>query len=144
MGRADRCVGAADDLALAGKLDVAWTPSVCANAQGGSTSPSRRQRVALGGVPRNRRSTAVIGTTGSRDAQKGRDSPACDTDIASCWRPNMSGRVNVVFKLLEMAARCANEGYDRDHRGASPQPSRRPSGTALKRAKCRRRRGAAT
>ena len=75
---------------------------------------------------------AVIGTTGFSDAQK-----AAIVDharhIAIVLAPNMSVGVNVVFKLLDMAARALAEGYDIEiveahHRHKVDAPS----GTALK------------
>jgi 4-hydroxy-tetrahydrodipicolinate reductase len=75
---------------------------------------------------------AVIGTTGFSDAQKA-EITAHAQHIAIMLAPNMSVGVNVVFKLLEQAARALNEGYDIEvieahHRHKVDAPS----GTALK------------
>ncbi len=74
---------------------------------------------------------AVIGTTGFSDEQKNiiRDA---SKDIAIVFAPNMSVGVNVTFKLLEIAAKVLNEGYDIEiieahHRHKVDAPS----GTAL-------------
>ncbi|MFN3570671.1 MAG: 4-hydroxy-tetrahydrodipicolinate reductase [Polaromonas sp.] len=74
----------------------------------------------------------VIGTTGFSDAQKA-DIAAAAKDIAIVMAPNMSVGVNVTLKLLEMAARALNTGYDIEiieahHRHKVDAPS----GTALK------------
>ena len=74
----------------------------------------------------------VIGTTGFSDAQKA-DIAAAAKDIAIMMAPNMSVGVNVTLKLLEMAARALNTGYDIEiieahHRHKVDAPS----GTALK------------
>ena len=75
---------------------------------------------------------AVIGTTGFSDAQK-REIEALAQDIAIVMAPNMSVGVNVTLKLLEMAAKALNTGYDIEiieahHRHKVDAPS----GTALK------------
>lgn len=75
---------------------------------------------------------AVIGTTGFSDEQKA-EIAAHAQHIAIVMAPNMSVGVNVVFKLLDMAARALNEGYDIEiieahHRHKVDAPS----GTALK------------
>ena len=74
----------------------------------------------------------VIGTTGFSDAQKTEIAEAAKT-IAIVMAPNMSVGVNVTFKLLEMAAKSLNSGYDIEiiethHRHKIDAPS----GTALK------------
>ncbi len=74
----------------------------------------------------------VIGTTGFSDAQKA-DIAAAARDIAIVMAPNMSVGVNVTLKLLEMAAKALNTGYDIEiieahHRHKVDAPS----GTALK------------
>ena len=53
----------------------------------------------------------VIGTTGFSPEQK-EELKAASRDIAIVLAPNMSVGVNVTLKLLEMAARVLNEGYD--------------------------------
>lgn len=75
---------------------------------------------------------AVIGTTGFDDAQKA-EIAAAARDIAIVMAPNMSVGVNVTLKLLEMAARALDTGYDIEiieahHRHKVDAPS----GTALK------------
>ena len=74
----------------------------------------------------------VIGTTGFSDAQK-LEIAAAAQDIAIVMAPNMSVGVNVTLKLLEMAAKALNTGYDIEiieahHRHKVDAPS----GTALK------------
>jgi 4-hydroxy-tetrahydrodipicolinate reductase len=73
----------------------------------------------------------VIGTTGFSDAQKAEIAEHA-RHIAIVMAPNMSVGVNVVLKLLDMAARALNEGYDIEiveahHRHKVDAPS----GTAL-------------
>ncbi len=75
---------------------------------------------------------AVIGTTGFSDEEKAQIA-AHAQHIAVVMAPNMSVGVNVVMKLLDMAARALNEGYDIEvieahHRHKVDAPS----GTALK------------
>ncbi|MBX9715639.1 MAG: 4-hydroxy-tetrahydrodipicolinate reductase [Burkholderiaceae bacterium] len=75
---------------------------------------------------------AVIGTTGFTDAQKSEIAEHA-RHIAITLAPNMSVGVNVVLKLLDMAARMLREGYDIEiieahHRHKVDAPS----GTALK------------
>ncbi len=74
---------------------------------------------------------AVIGTTGFTDAQK-LEIAEHAKHIALMMAPNMSVGVNVVMKLLDMAARALNSGYDIEiieahHRHKVDAPS----GTAL-------------
>jgi 4-hydroxy-tetrahydrodipicolinate reductase len=74
----------------------------------------------------------VIGTTGFDDGQKAAIAEHA-RHIALVVAPNMSIGVNVVFKLLDMAARALAEGYDVEiieahHRHKVDAPS----GTALK------------
>ncbi len=73
----------------------------------------------------------VIGTTGFSPEQK-EELKAAAKDIAIVFAPNMSVGVNVTFKLLQMAAKALNEGYDIEiieahHRHKVDAPS----GTAL-------------
>ena len=75
---------------------------------------------------------AVIGTTGFSEAQKA-EIAMFAKDIAIMLAPNMSVGVNVTLKLLEMAAKALNTGYDIEiieahHRHKVDAPS----GTALK------------
>ena len=74
----------------------------------------------------------VIGTTGFAETQKA-DIALAAKDIAIMMAPNMSVGVNVTLKLLEMAAKALNTGYDIEiieahHRHKVDAPS----GTALK------------
>jgi 4-hydroxy-tetrahydrodipicolinate reductase len=73
----------------------------------------------------------VIGTTGLSDAQKA-EIAAQAKHIAIVQSPNMSVGVNVMMRLLDVAARTLNEGYDIEiieahHRHKVDAPS----GTAL-------------
>ncbi len=74
----------------------------------------------------------VIGTTGF-DAEGRKSIAAAAADIPIVFAPNMSVGVNLVFKLLETAARVLAEGYDVEiieahHRHKVDAPS----GTALR------------
>ena len=74
----------------------------------------------------------VIGTTGFDAAGKAAIAEA-GKEIPVVFAPNMSVGVNVVFKLLDMASRIMNEGYDIEiveahHRHKIDAPS----GTALR------------
>jgi 4-hydroxy-tetrahydrodipicolinate reductase len=75
---------------------------------------------------------AVIGTTGFSDAQKAQIAAHAQR-IALVMAPNMSVGVNVVLRLLDVAARALSQGYDIEvveahHRHKVDAPS----GTALK------------
>jgi len=75
---------------------------------------------------------AVIGTTGFSTEQKAQIAEHAE-HIAIMMAPNMSVGVNVVLRLLDVAARALNEGYDIEiieahHRHKVDAPS----GTALK------------
>ncbi len=75
---------------------------------------------------------AVIGTTGFTPEQK-QQIEAFARDIPIVFAPNMAVGVNTVFKLLDLAARILNEGYDIEvieahHRHKIDAPS----GTALR------------
>ncbi|MDP1651183.1 MAG: 4-hydroxy-tetrahydrodipicolinate reductase [Rhodocyclaceae bacterium] len=75
---------------------------------------------------------AVIGTTGFSAEQK-KQIEAIARDIPVVFAPNMAVGVNAVFKLLDVAARILNEGYDIEvieahHRHKIDAPS----GTALR------------
>jgi 4-hydroxy-tetrahydrodipicolinate reductase len=75
---------------------------------------------------------AVIGTTGFSLEQK-KQIEAFARDIPLVFAPNMAVGVNVVFKLLDVAARILNEAYDVEiveahHRHKIDAPS----GTALR------------
>ena len=74
----------------------------------------------------------VIGTTGF-DAAGKREIELAAEDIPIVFAPNMSVGVNLVFRLLDVAARALNEGYDVEiieahHRHKVDAPS----GTALR------------
>jgi len=74
----------------------------------------------------------VIGTTGFDDAGKAAIASAAE-HIGIVFAPNMSVGVNVTFKLLEVAAKILNQGFDIEiieahHRHKVDAPS----GTALK------------
>ena len=74
----------------------------------------------------------IIGTTGFTPEQK-QIIQAASRDIGIVFAPNMSVGVNVVFKLLEQAAKVLGEGYDIEiieahHRHKVDAPS----GTALR------------
>lgn len=74
----------------------------------------------------------VIGTTGFSTEEKAL-LKAASADIAIVFAPNMSVGVNVTFKLLEIAAKVLNTGYDIEiieahHRHKIDAPS----GTALR------------
>jgi len=74
----------------------------------------------------------IIGTTGFTDEQKAEIAEAAKS-ISIMMAPNMSVGVNVTLKLLEMAAKALNTGYDIEiveahHRHKVDAPS----GTALK------------
>jgi 4-hydroxy-tetrahydrodipicolinate reductase len=75
---------------------------------------------------------AVVGTTGFSDAQKAEIGVIAQS-VAVVMAPNMSVGVNVVLRLLDVAARALSEGYDIEvieahHRHKVDAPS----GTALK------------
>lgn len=74
----------------------------------------------------------VIGTTGLGDAQQ-KEIAAAARDVAIVMSPNFSVGVNVAFRLLEVAARALDRGYDVEiveahHRHKVDAPS----GTALR------------
>lgn len=143
------------DCTLAGALDVATSPAVGADATGflhqasGVTVHSDirqglKNASTLIDFTRPEGTMAhlavscelgvnmVIGTTGFSDAQKAAIAEASKS-IAIVMAPNMSVGVNVTLKLLELAAKALNTGYDIEiveahHRHKVDAPS----GTALK------------
>ena len=145
----------ADDCVLAGALDIPTSPALGqdAGAFGGQASgvlitsdlkaglmPAQvlidftrpEGTLAHLAVCRELGVNLVIGTTGFSEAQKA-EIEAASRDIAIVMAPNMSVGVNVVMKLLDMAARALSEGYDIEiieahHRHKVDAPS----GTALK------------
>jgi 4-hydroxy-tetrahydrodipicolinate reductase len=147
-------IGAADDLVLAGALDVPDSPAIGQDASaflgrtsGVTITADLRAGLATAQalidftrpagtlahlvVCRELGVKAVIGTTGFSAEQKAQIG-AHAQHIAIMLAPNMSIGVNVVMKLLDMAARALNEGYDIEiveahHRHKVDAPS----GTAL-------------
>lgn len=80
----------------------------------------------------NNKIKMVIGTTGFTDVQKQKIQEAAKK-IAIVFAPNMSVGVNLIFKLLDTAAKALREGYDIEiieahHRHKVDAPS----GTALR------------
>ena len=74
----------------------------------------------------------IIGTTGFEAEGKAAISEAA-RDIPVVFAPNMAVGVNLVFKLLDMAARILNEGYDIEIVEAHHKHKiDAPSGTALR------------
>lgn len=150
-----KAIRGADDCTLGGALDIAASPSIgqdasafLGHASGVMITADLRAglvnartlidftrpegTLAHLKVCRELGVSAVIGTTGFSDAQKAEIADAAK-DIAIVLAPNMSVGVNVTFKLLDMAARALNNGYDIEiiethHRHKVDAPS----GTALK------------
>jgi 4-hydroxy-tetrahydrodipicolinate reductase len=145
----------ADDLQLAGALDIAGSPALGTDAAAFLGAPAgvaitddlraglQNAQVLIDftrpegtlahlAVCRELGVQAVIGTTGFTEAQKA-EIAAHAQHIAIVLAPNMSVGVNVTFKLLEMAAKALSTGYDIEiveahHRHKVDAPS----GTALK------------
>ena len=126
-------VNAAPDCALAGTLDIGVDLRAgLAKAQVLIDFTRPEGTLAHLAVCRELGIKAVIGTTGFSDSQKAEIAEHAQ-HIAIVMAPNMSVGVNVVFKLLDMAARALAEGYDIEiveahHRHKVDAPS----GTALK------------
>ena len=148
-------IGASDDCELAGALNVPASPGIgqdagaflgrksgvlitadlrsgLANAQVLIDFTRPEGTLAHLAVCRELGVKAVIGTTGFSDEQKVQIAAHAE-HIAIVMAPNMSVGVNVMLKLLDMAARAMNEGYDIEiieahHRHKVDAPS----GTALK------------
>jgi 4-hydroxy-tetrahydrodipicolinate reductase len=146
---------ASDDLALGGALDVAGSPAlgqdaaaflgrasgvtIVADLDAGLANADvlidfTRPEGTLAHLAacRRRGVNVVIGTTGFTEAQKAQITTHA-TEIAIVMAPNMSVGVNVVLKLLDVAARALDAGYDIEvieahHRHKVDAPS----GTALK------------
>jgi 4-hydroxy-tetrahydrodipicolinate reductase len=147
-------IGNADDVVLAGALDMAESAAI---GQDASAFLGHRSGVAITAdlrsglanaqvlidftrpagtlahlaVCRELGVKAVIGTTGFSAEQKAQIG-AHAQHVAVMFAPNMSIGVNVVLKLLDVAARALNEGYDIEiieahHRHKVDAPS----GTAL-------------
>ncbi len=145
---------AADDLALAGALDVASSPALghdaaafSGRASGVPVTADLRTGLANAQVLvdftrpegtlahlaacRELGVKAVIGTTGFSDAQKAQIAEHAK-HIAIVMAPNMSVGVNLMLRLLDTAARALAQGYDIEiieahHRHKVDAPS----GTAL-------------
>jgi 4-hydroxy-tetrahydrodipicolinate reductase len=148
-------IGNADDMALAGALDVPGSAALGQDAAGflGRTSGiaiTSDLRAGLANAQvlidftrpegtmahlaacRELGAKMVIGTTGFSDAQKAEIAAQAE-QLAIVMAPNMSVGVNVVLKLLDTAARALAQGYDIEvieahHRHKVDAPS----GTALK------------
>ncbi len=74
----------------------------------------------------------IIGTTGFSEAQRARLAEA-SRSLAIVFAPNMAVGVNAVFKLLDLAARILNSGYDVEVIEAHHRMKvDAPSGTALR------------
>ena len=147
-------VGAADDMQLAGAIDVAQAPAIghdasafLGHSSGVPIESDLRRGIAQAqvlidftrpegtlahlAVCRELGVAAVIGTTGFSAQEKALIAEHAQ-HIAVMLAPNMSVGINVVLKLLDMAARALNEGYDIEiieahHRHKVDAPS----GTAL-------------
>jgi 4-hydroxy-tetrahydrodipicolinate reductase len=148
-------VSSADDVVLAGALDVAGSPAVGQDAaaflgrhSGVAITADLREGLANAqvlidftrpegtlahlAVCRELGVKVVIGTTGFSDAQKVQIAEHAK-HIAIVMAPNMSVGINVVLRLLDVAARALHEGFDIEvieahHRHKVDAPS----GTALK------------
>jgi 4-hydroxy-tetrahydrodipicolinate reductase len=126
-------VNAAPDLSLAATLDIGSDVRAgLSDAQVLIDFTRPEGTMAHLASCRERGVKAVIGTTGFSDSQKS-EIAAHARHIAIVMAPNMSVGVNVVFKLLDMAARALAQGYDIEiveahHRHKVDAPS----GTALK------------
>ena len=147
-------VSGADDCVLAGALDVAASPAIGHDAAAFLGRSSQVQitadlnagliaaqvlidftrpegTLAHLAVCRALGVNAVIGTTGFSDAQKA-DIATHAEHIALVLAPNMSDGVNVMLRLIDLAARALAEGFDIEiveahHRHKVDAPS----GTAL-------------
>lgn len=147
-------ITAADDCVLAGALDRPGTPALghdatawlgrtsgvaitddlragLANAQVLIDFTRPEGTLAHLAVCRELGVKAVIGTTGFSDDQKAAIADHAK-HLAIMMSPNMSVGVNVAFKLLDLAARALNEGYDIEILEAHHRHKvDAPSGTAL-------------
>ena len=127
-------VGAADDAVLAGALDVAGSPALGQDAAafaGKASGVAITDDIEAGlagaqvlidftrpegtlahlGACRRLGVGAVIGTTGFSESQKAEIAEHAQ-HIPIVMAPNMSVGVNVVMKLLDVAARALSQGYD--------------------------------
>ena len=160
-------VSASGDCALSGALDIAGSPALGSDplALLGRQSPVRITadlRAGLAGadvlidftrpegtlahlaVCRELGVRAVVGTTGFSDAQKAQIAEA-SRQVGIVMAPNMSLGVNVVLKLLDVAARALGDGYDIEvieahhrHKVDAPSGTALAMGEALARATGRR------
>jgi 4-hydroxy-tetrahydrodipicolinate reductase len=126
-------VNAAPDLSLAGALDIGLDVRAgLADAQVLIDFTRPEGTMVHLAVCRELGIGAVIGTTGFSDDQKA-EIATQSRHIPIVMAPNMSVGINVVFRLLDMAARALAEGYDIEiveahHRHKVDAPS----GTALR------------
>ena len=160
-------VSASGDCELSGALDIAGSPALGSDplALLGRQSPVRITadlRAGLAGadvlidftrpegtlahlaVCRELGVRAVVGTTGFSDAQKAQIAEAA-RQVGIVMAPNMSLGVNVVLKLLDVAARALGDGYDIEvieahhrHKVDAPSGTALAMGEALARATGRR------
>jgi 4-hydroxy-tetrahydrodipicolinate reductase len=150
-------VAGSADCVLSGALDVAGSPALGSDPRAAIGQPGRHGDVRITAdlqaglsdadvlidftrpegtlahlaVCRRLGVRAVIGTTGFTEAQKAQIATYA-RDIAIVMAPNMSLGVNVMLKLLDVAARALADGYDMEvieahHRHKVDAPS----GTAL-------------
>ena len=148
-------VNASEDCVLSGALDIASSPAINSDALGYLGQASgvfvtndfqkglsqsqvlldfTRPEGTLAHLQACRKLgvKAVIGTTGFSTEQKAEIAEIAK-DIAIVLSPNMSVGVNVTFKLLELAAKALNTGYDIEVIEAHHKHKiDAPSGTALK------------
>lgn len=146
---------AADDAELVGALDIAGSPALGTDpgaSWGISTGIQITDQLDLGlvsaqylidftrpeGTLNHARYCAehgvhmIIGTTGLSDEQQ-QELSTYSEKIAIVFAPNMSVGVNATLKLLELAAKILNEGYDVEIIEAHHKHKvDAPSGTALK------------
>jgi 4-hydroxy-tetrahydrodipicolinate reductase len=146
---------AADDAELVGALDIAGSPALGTDpgaSWGLSTGIQITDQLDLGlasaqylidftrpeGTLNHARYCAehgvhmIIGTTGLSDGQQ-QELSTYSEKIAIVFAPNMSVGVNATLKLLELAAKILNEGYDVEIIEAHHKHKvDAPSGTALK------------
>ncbi len=120
--------------AFGGNLDVLISADAAGIPAGSVLIDFTRPEATLGYLDAcvKNKAAMVIGTTGFDDAGKARITEAAK-HIPIVFSPNYSVGVNTVFKLLELAAKSLNEGYDIEilemhHRMKVDAPS----GTALK------------
>ncbi len=149
MGRAlIDAIGASSDLVLAAAFDIAGSAGVGEEVGGVAVGSDARAAIATSDVLidftrpestlahlalcRELGVAAVVGTTGFDAAQKAQVADHAE-HIAIVMAPNMSVGVNVMLRLLDVAARAMAEGFDIEivethHRDKVDAPS----GTALR------------